>query len=144
MILHLKLKPGLTVCDFGAGCGLTSNMFAKIGCSVTGYDPKKFSLDIAEKYAKKIGVSARVKYVLGHVNDLIGDQKFDRLHTGYMLNEENALKYVDKNLNNGGVAVMNVGGENNGAVYIFTKDEDGEVKKEHSGLNVIFSKDLKP
>jgi len=61
-----------------------------------------------------------------------------------MLSEENALKYVKNNLNLNGVAVLNVGKDNNGAVYIFTKDKDGHIIKKHSGLNVIFSKDLKP
>jgi hypothetical protein len=29
-------------------------------------------------------------------------------------------------------------------VFIFSKDQDGNIIKKHSGLNVIFSEDLKP
>jgi len=57
MIKMLELKQKMTVCDFGAGCGLTANTFAKFGCKVTAYDPKAKSLMIAKKYAKKLSVS---------------------------------------------------------------------------------------
>ena len=112
----------MSVCDLGSGCGLTGNTFAKFGCTVVGFEPGKKSVDIAKEYAKKIGVSSNVKYIHGYTNDLIGDQIFDRLHTGYMLNEKNAMKYVKNNLKKGGIAVMNVGGYNNGAVFIYRKD----------------------
>ena len=61
-----------------------------------------------------------------------------------MLNEDNANKYVKYNLKKGGIAVLNVGSWHNGAVFIFSKDQDGNIIKKHSGLNVIFSEDLKP
>jgi hypothetical protein len=61
-----------------------------------------------------------------------------------MLSDKNATKYVKNNLKSGGIAVMNVGGYNNGAVFVYTKDKDGNIKKRHSGLNVIFQEDQKP
>jgi cyclopropane fatty-acyl-phospholipid synthase-like methyltransferase len=48
MIDLLKLKPGMTVCDLGSGCGLTGNTFAKFGCKVTGFEPGKKSVQIAK------------------------------------------------------------------------------------------------
>jgi len=40
-----------------------------------------------------------------------------------MLNESNATDYVKNNLKRGGIAVLNVGGVNNGKVYIYKKDQ---------------------
>ncbi len=61
------------ICDLGSGCGLTGNTFAKYGCKVLGFEPGKKSVDIANKYAKKIGVQDKVQFIHGYTNDLIGD-----------------------------------------------------------------------
>jgi 2-polyprenyl-3-methyl-5-hydroxy-6-metoxy-1,4-benzoquinol methylase len=73
MLEMLELKPGMKICDLGSGCGLTGNTFAKFGCTVLGFEPGKRSVEIANKYAKIIGVEDSVKYMHGYTNDLIGD-----------------------------------------------------------------------
>jgi 2-polyprenyl-3-methyl-5-hydroxy-6-metoxy-1,4-benzoquinol methylase len=62
MLEMLKPMPGMSVCDFGSGCGLTSNALAKFGCIVTGYEPKDRCLKIARKFSMKMSVDAKVYF----------------------------------------------------------------------------------
>jgi protein-L-isoaspartate O-methyltransferase len=108
MIGFLDLKPGETVCDFGSGCGLTANTFAKFGCKVKGFEVSAEAVKIARRKADEIGIKANVEFVHGSVNKNIAEQVFDKLHGGYMMNETNANKYLSVNLKDGGIAVLNV------------------------------------
>ena len=56
MIDMLELEPGMYIADLGSGCGLTGNTFAKFGCKITGFEPSKKAVQVANKYAKKLGV----------------------------------------------------------------------------------------
>ena len=130
MIQMLELKAGLSILDLGSGCGLSGNFFGKLGCDVTGFDPCTAAVEIANKYAQKLGVQNYVDYSEGYTNDLIGNKKFDRIHSGYMLKPAMAKIYCDKHLNNGGLAVVNVGGQNEGSIFIYRKDDKGKVSIE--------------
>merc|ERR1719373_119740 len=141
----LKLKPGMTIGDLGSGCGITSISFALYGATVIGFEYVKSSVDVANDMAKQIlGNTGNPTFIQGAVNRNIGNRQFDRLHGGYMMSKENAAIYVKNNLKNGGIAVLNVGGQNYGEVYIYRKSDQGNITAENSGLGVIFQEDASP
>lgn len=59
-----------TVFDGGAGCGRFSILLAKQGCKVTHFDISQPMIDKAKELAKKAGVSDRITFVKGALEDL--------------------------------------------------------------------------
>ena len=68
-----------TVFDGGGGCGRFSIMLAKQGCKVTHFDISQPMIDKAKELAEKAGVSDRMTFVKGALEDLsaYGDGTFD-------------------------------------------------------------------
>jgi len=103
----------------------------------------KKSVDVSREQANVLGLK-NVTFIHGAVNDKLTNQKFDRLHGGYMMNRENAGKYCKNNLNNDGIAVLNVGSTSNfGSVYVLKKDANGNMTKRVTSY-VNFQEDRKP
>ena len=59
-----------TVFDGGAGCGRFSILLAKQGCKVTHFDISQPMIDKAKELAKEAGVSDRITFVKGALEDL--------------------------------------------------------------------------
>ena len=59
-----------TVFDGGAGCGRFSILLAKQGCKVTHFDMSQPMIDKAKELAKEAGVSDRITFVKGALEDL--------------------------------------------------------------------------
>lgn len=59
-----------TVFDGGAGCGRFSILLAKQGCKVTYFDISQPMIDKAKELAKEAGVSDRITFVKGALEDL--------------------------------------------------------------------------
>ena len=68
-----------TVFDGGAGCGRFSILLAKKGCRVTHFDISQPMLDKAAELAEKEGVTDRITFVKGALEDLSAypDRSFD-------------------------------------------------------------------
>lgn len=68
-----------TVFDGGAGCGRFSILLAKRGCRVTHFDISQPMIDKARDLAEKAGVSDRITFVKGALEDLsvYRDHEFD-------------------------------------------------------------------
>ena len=68
-----------TVFDGGAGCGRFSILLAKQGCRVTHFDISQPMIDKAKELAEKEGVSDRITFVKGALEDLSAyrDREFD-------------------------------------------------------------------
>lgn len=68
-----------TVFDGGAGCGRFSILLAKHGCRVTHFDISQPMIDKAKELAQKEGVSDRITFVKGALEDLheFEDNSFD-------------------------------------------------------------------
>ena len=68
-----------TVFDGGAGCGRFSILLAKRGCRVTHFDISQPMIDKAKELAEKEGVSDRITFVKGALEDLSAyrDREFD-------------------------------------------------------------------
>ena len=68
-----------TVFDGGAGCGRFSILLAKQGCRVTHFDISRPMIDKARELAEKEGVSDRITFVKGALEDLSAyrDREFD-------------------------------------------------------------------
>ena len=68
-----------TVFDGGAGCGRFSILLAKQGCRVTHFDISQPMIDKARELAEKEGVSDRIDFVKGALEDLSAyrDHEFD-------------------------------------------------------------------
>ena len=68
-----------TVFDGGAGCGRFSILLAKHGCHVTHFDISQPMLDKAAELAEKAGVTDRITFVRGALEDLsdYADRSFD-------------------------------------------------------------------
>ncbi len=68
-----------TVFDGGAGCGRFSILLAKHGCRVTHFDISQPMIDKAKELAQKEGVSDRITFVKGALEDLheYEDSSFD-------------------------------------------------------------------
>ena len=68
-----------TVFDGGAGSGRFSILLAKQGCRVTHFDISRPMIDKAKELAKKEGVSDRITFVQGALEDLSAwrDREFD-------------------------------------------------------------------
>lgn len=68
-----------TVFDGGAGCGRFSILLAKQGCRVTHFDISQPMIDKARELAEKEGVSDRITFVKGALEDLSAykDREFD-------------------------------------------------------------------
>ena len=119
MLEMLELSPEHTIADLGSGCGITSLTFATFGAEVTGYEILSTSVEVAENMADELDLE--VEFNEGGVGENIGRRKFDRLHGGYMMTKETAMRYVKRNLKPNGIAVLNVGQGNIGEVLIFRK-----------------------
>jgi len=63
----------MSICDLGIGVGVTANTFAKFGCYCTGFEPERKALEIAKEHSKKLGVRAKVRFIIGYTNELISD-----------------------------------------------------------------------
>ena len=59
-----------TVFDGGAGCGRFSTLLAKQGCKVTHFDISQPMIDKAKELAEEAGVSDRITFVKGALEDL--------------------------------------------------------------------------
>lgn len=59
-----------TVFDGGAGCGRFSILLAKQGCKITHFDISQPMIDKAKELAEKAGVSDRITFVKGALEDL--------------------------------------------------------------------------
>lgn len=59
-----------TVFDGGAGCGRFSILLAKQGCKITHFDISQPMIDKAKELAKEAGVSDRITFVKGALEDL--------------------------------------------------------------------------
>ncbi len=68
-----------TVFDGGAGCGRFSILLAKHGCHVTHFDISRPMIDKAQELAEQEGVSDRITFVKGALEDLSAyrDREFD-------------------------------------------------------------------
>ena len=68
-----------TVFDGGAGCGRFSILLAKQGCRVTHFDISQPMIDKARELAEQEGVSDRITFVKGALEDLSAyrDREFD-------------------------------------------------------------------
>lgn len=68
-----------TVFDGGAGCGRFSILLAKQGCHVTHFDISQPMIDKAKELAKTEGVSDRITFVKGALEELqpYADRSFD-------------------------------------------------------------------
>lgn len=68
-----------TVFDGGAGCGRFSILLAKHGCRVTHFDISQPMLDKAKELAEQAGVTDRITFVKGALEELSGyaDRSFD-------------------------------------------------------------------
>ena len=68
-----------TVFDGGAGCGRFSILLAKQGCRVTHFDISQPMIDKARELAAREGVSDRITFVKGALEDLSAyrDREFD-------------------------------------------------------------------
>ena len=68
-----------TVFDGGAGCGRFSILLAKQGCRVTHFDISQPMIDKAKELAEQEGVSDRITFVKGALEDLSAfrDREFD-------------------------------------------------------------------
>ena len=68
-----------TVFDGGAGSGRFSILLAKLGCDVTHFDISQPMIDKAKELAKREGVSERITFVKGALEELsaYADQAFD-------------------------------------------------------------------
>lgn len=68
-----------TVFDGGAGSGRFSILLAKMGCRVTHYDISQSMIDKAKELAEKAGVTERITFVKGALEDLshYADRSFD-------------------------------------------------------------------
>lgn len=68
-----------TVFDGGAGCGRFSILLAKQGCRVTHFDISQPMIDKAKELAEKEGVTDRITFVKGALEDLSAyrDHEFD-------------------------------------------------------------------
>jgi protein-L-isoaspartate O-methyltransferase len=157
MLQMLELQPGMTIADLGSGCGITAIAFSVFGCSsVLGFEIHEYSCEVAREMAETIRLAAAAEgrgqvtmptFINAAVNERLrggGEMMFDRLHGGYMMSQENASRYVREHLNPNGIAVMNVGSGNNGAVTIFRKDAAGIVSSQEPGIKVVFQEDLHP
>ena len=157
MLQMLELLPGMTIADLGSGCGITAIAFSVFGCaSVLGFEIHEYSCEVAREMAETIRLAAAAEgwgqvtmptFISAAVNERLrggSEMMFDRLHGGYMMSQENASRYVREHLNPNGIAVMNVGSGNNGAVTIFRKDAAGIVSSQEPGINVVFQEDLHP
>jgi len=140
-------SPGHHIADLGSGSGVTGNSLAVFGCRVNGFEVLPKAVEVAIDYSGRVGLAEadRPQFQAMATGHGLGNQKFDRLHGGYMMAPSDAKRYVDQNLRCEGRAVLNVGrSANEGCVVVFLKDKDGNVTIEDPNLPVIFQADANP
>ena len=115
LIRELGLRPPMNVLDLACGYGRHANRLAEIGCDVTGVDLTPGFLEIARKEAEEMGVSDKVRYVLGDMRKISFKEEFDRalllfVSFGYFTDEENllVLKNVNRALKPGGLFCFDI------------------------------------
>lgn len=82
LLTGMRLTPGLTVLDFGAGTGWLSRRLGEMGCRMIVADVSQTALDVARRHYEEVGLMARnaprfLRYD-GHAIDL-PDESVDRI-----------------------------------------------------------------
>ena len=122
----INLKKGMRILDAGCGQGVTSTYLAqKYGCLVEGVTVVPFEIAEANKLAKKLEVSDRVRYSLMDYSQLkFGNASFDAVYTQESLvhstNIRQTLKEFYRVLKNGGKI----------ALFEYSMAEDGKFSPE--------------
>lgn len=111
LLTGMRLTPGLTVLDFGAGTGWLSRRLGEMGCRMIVADVSQTALDVARRHYEEIGLMAKnpprfVRYD-GHAIDLPDESVdriicFDSFH--HVPNPEVVIRELARILKPGGIA----------------------------------------
>jgi 2-polyprenyl-3-methyl-5-hydroxy-6-metoxy-1,4-benzoquinol methylase len=94
--------------DVGSGRGyiLSKIVAMKPEVNALGIDPSPFMVKLADKHARKLGLSKSLKFELGSSRDIPGYQTFDviisTLSFHHWKNKDEAIAFLMKRLNPGG------------------------------------------
>lgn len=97
-----------SIMDVGSGRGyiLSKIVEMKPEVNALGIDPSPFMVKLADKHARKLGLSKSLKFELGSSRDIPGYQTFDviisTLSLHHWKNKDEAIAFLMKRLNPGG------------------------------------------
>ena len=97
-----------SIMDVGSGRGyiLSKIVEMKPQVNALGIDPSPFMVKLADKHARKLGLSKSLKFELGSSRDIPGYQTFDviisTLSFHHWKNKDEAIAFLMKRLNPGG------------------------------------------
>lgn len=97
-----------SIMDVGSGRGyiLSKIVAMKPQVNALGIDPSPFMVKLADKHARKLGLSKSLKFELGSSRDIPGYQTFDviisTLSFHHWKNKDEAIAFLMKRLNPGG------------------------------------------
>ena len=97
-----------SIMDVGSGRGyiLSKIVAMKPEVNALGIDPSPFMVKLADKHARKLGLSKSLKFELGSSRDIPGYQTFDviisTLSFHHWKNKDEAIAFLMKRLNPGG------------------------------------------
>ncbi|MFG1415524.1 MAG: class I SAM-dependent methyltransferase [Thermoplasmataceae archaeon] len=97
-----------SIMDVGSGRGyiLSKIVEMKPQVNALGIDPSPFMVKLADKHARKLGLSKSLKFELGSSRDIPGYQTFDviisTLSLHHWKNKDEAIAFLMKRLNPGG------------------------------------------
>lgn len=97
-----------SIMDVGSGRGyiLSKIVEMKPEVNALGIDPSPFMVKLADKHARKLGLSKSLKFELGSSRDIPGYQTFDviisTLSFHHWKNKDEAIAFLMKRLNPGG------------------------------------------
>lgn len=143
-LAKLKLKPGLTFLDIGAGTGSVSIEGAVAGCKVTALERQSEGVALIQKNAEAFGQTIHVIHGLAPV-DLPEDKIFDRVFIGGTGGKmEGIFQYLDKHLAGDGVLVANTVTIENTSKFLEAMKAYGYNNIEASQVQVSRSKAVGP
>ncbi|MEA2033463.1 MAG: precorrin-6Y C5,15-methyltransferase (decarboxylating) subunit CbiT [Euryarchaeota archaeon] len=106
IVSKARIKGNERILDAGTGSGSVSIEFARLGCDVTAVEKDTENFEIARKNIEKFGLNNKIALILGEMEKVNLNNRFDVVFFGGTDNLEKSFGNVFKHLKTGGRVII--------------------------------------